>query len=204
MAQWQSQTRKMNRHYQSVIKKQGEIYKFQWGITIDVRGYDPGTGEHTGSLSFSIGRSNNLLGLFGSMDYFKDGNFMWEDHVDDSLDGNKIPAIEVIKQYDFNIPEEVSHEIEESSTKANKITYNFKDFAKDEWLFNASTEEPEIDPINKSIDKIIIIESNIVKDASIGNDRVYGVYLESSNSSTYYYVNNILNKWHWGVAYLVH
>ena len=179
MAQWQSQTRKMNRHYQSIGSN--GLYFTDWPIIQQtIYFYD-----RRGNTSYVEVKTNKDLENYSGFEfllygvYFKNDVFTWEDRASGRFyfDTEKVSEVKKVKkQYQGN---------EYNATEVHIPMSMISE--KGEQLFNASTEEPPLNPYLNSVSEFIITFTDLINQYN----RI--LYVEIKGQSQFDYINDILN-----------
>ena len=157
MGQWQSQTRKMNRHYQSVSKgDEGLIYNDWPNINTTIYLY-PSDGNGSSYFSMLTTPDDPTLNKFEVLigyNYFVDYNFIWEERAEMTFNfaAEKVKTVNRITKTIDGIEYNATQVIIPSTMITNKS---------DE-LFNATTQEPDEKPFFSSITDVVITLTDVV------------------------------------------
>lgn len=183
MGQWQSQTRKMNRHYQSIIKGDGGLIYNDWPyLANSVYIYNRyGNNLYLYMFTNPEDPTLNKFEVQGGFTYYdENNNYVWDEavyinfyfatekvksakRVTKTIDGVEYGAIEVV------VPIDMIADVTDS-------------------LFNATTQEPDIKPFVGTVKEIVVTLTDVI-------DYQRKLIVEyRGTDGPYNYINDIINR----------
>lgn len=187
MAQWESQTRKMNRHYQSSGNRQeGPL----WSPPdyLDGEGWVGYFNESGGTCSLSIATSGTTYTLQG--DYFdNEGNWLWEDVAVFDLGAAPIRT-ESVRRGTRTFVEQWTYTTVTVPTTI--VTFPISSATPTETIFDGTSTPPQVTPWIDTTTKLVLEYTDLYEIiGGSGSIWAYSVWWKvQGNTSNYQYVND--------------